>query len=511
MKLQIFSVYLTLLFVLSLAMGEPTPLQNTTDTIYTLKTKALTLNISKNSGDLLQIQSAWHRSVGKTPLLNQMNLGNKGVIIEVVVEGKVHKIKPPLKPYSIEKSESKNDIILTCRSGWFEDSLSLVKQYTIPKQGYTIDYFLYLSNVDDIPQPSSLSFVCKPNSFLTRSLKDTESIKRVIKQKNRFRYPNSTDRHLSLDKFSKGLWLGYRTHFWCLLYNPQPDKTTHLSSVKEFSDTTFQIETHPGSKGLSCKLYAGPLNYASLANQEKGFTTILFADLWFWMRWLSLGLLFLLNNLIAWIKLPGIAIILLSLCVKVLMYPLTFIADQWQKDVNEKRSRLQPLLVQIKKRFKGEEQNKRILTLHKEQNIHPLYTLKSLFGFLIQIPIFFAAYHMLSENIALSETSFLWIQDLAQPDSLFSLPLSLPYFGSKFNLLPFLMTGITLLTSWLFSDKSLSKPLRKKQQRNLYWMALFFFILFYTFPAGMVLYWTTNNLLALLKTVSKKILSTKGT
>ena len=111
---------------------------------------------------------------------------------------------------------------------------------------------------------------------------------------------------------------------------------------------------------------------------------------------------------------------------------------------------------------------------------------------------------MLDENIALSGVSFLWINDLALPDNLIRLPFIIPFFGEHLNLLPFLMTGITLLTSWKFTDSSLSKQLLKKQQQNLSWMALLFFILFYTFPAGMVLYWTTNNCIALLKVMFKK-------
>jgi membrane protein insertase Oxa1/YidC/SpoIIIJ len=67
------------------------------------------------------------------------------------------------------------------------------------------------------------------------------------------------------------------------------------------------------------------------------------------------------------------------------------------------------------------------------------------------------------------------------------------------------MTGITLLTSWIFHDPSLSRELLRKQRKNLYWMASLFFLLFYTFPAGMVLYWTTNNVLALIVTLERKV------
>jgi membrane protein insertase Oxa1/YidC/SpoIIIJ len=128
-----------------------------------------------------------------------------------------------------------------------------------------------------------------------------------------------------------------------------------------------------------------------------------------------------------------------------------------------------------------------------------MYPVKSLAGFLIQIPVFIAAFDMLGENFALNQAAFLWIDDLAKPDQWIALPVVLPFFGGYLNLLPCLMTGVTLLTSWLQADPVLTPGLQSKQRRRLYLMAAAFFLLFYTFPAAMVLYWTTNNVLHLAK------------
>ena len=79
------------------------------------------------------------------------------------------------------------------------------------------------------------------------------------------------------------------------------------------------------------------------------------------------------------------------------------------------------------------------------------------------------------------------------------LPFVLPFFGGHFNLLPAVMTLLTVLSALTQRDESLTPLLRKKQQRQLYLMAGAFFLLFYTFPAGMVLYWTANNFWHLVK------------
>jgi len=81
----------------------------------------------------------------------------------------------------------------------------------------------------------------------------------------------------------------------------------------------------------------------------------------------------------------------------------------------------------------------------------------------------------------------------------------MPFFGGWLNLLPFLMTGLSSLAAWLQSEETLSDELQSKQSLRLYAMSAAFFILFYTFPAGMVLYWTSSNLFHLLKVESGRL------
>jgi membrane protein insertase Oxa1/YidC/SpoIIIJ len=119
----------------------------------------------------------------------------------------------------------------------------------------------------------------------------------------------------------------------------------------------------------------------------------------------------------------------------------------------------------------------------------------------VVVPVFIGAFDMLAENIHLLNTGFLWITDLSRPDDLFGLPFRLPFFGAEFNLLPVLMTGLSFIASWLHNPLALNAQLRGRQVRNMILLAVAFFLLFYTFPAGMVLYWTTNNLISVIKSL----------
>jgi membrane protein insertase Oxa1/YidC/SpoIIIJ len=100
---------------------------------------------------------------------------------------------------------------------------------------------------------------------------------------------------------------------------------------------------------------------------------------------------------------------------------------------------------------------------------------------------------MLAEDFDLYRVPFLWIRDLSRPDDLARLPVCLPFFGCYLNFLPFLMSGISAAALLRFRSPVLTPPLARRQRRNLLGMTLLFFFLFYTFPAGMVLYWTSTN------------------
>jgi YidC/Oxa1 family membrane protein insertase len=293
-------------------------------------------------------------------------------------------------------------------------------------------------------------------------------------------------------------WVGYRNRFWTLMARPPGAADARLAGGAGRQDAELRVST-AGTGNWS--FYLGPVEPVVLKNTDPVLQKVMYAGLWFWLRWICLGLFHLLAAIQQFIPVWGIAIMAMSLAVNILMLPLSRIADRFQQQVNETEARLAPELHRIKKNFKGEEQAAKILALYKTERVHPLYSLKSLVGVAVVIPVFIGAFDMLAENIHLLNTGFLWIADLSRPDDLFNLPFRLPFFGSELNLLPFLMTGLSFIASMLHKPLALNAELRGRQVRNMVLLALAFFVLFYTFPAGMVLYWTTNNLISVIKSL----------
>lgn len=289
-------------------------------------------------------------------------------------------------------------------------------------------------------------------------------------------------------------WAGYRSRFWAVLVSAE-DLSRFAMETAEGNAQPRLVRT--GTEGpQQLLLYLGPVEPVELAAVDRLLQELMYAGLWFWLRWICFALFYLLTWLHAAVPVWGVAIMLLSICVSVLMSPLSRAADRLQQQVHATEARLAPELARIKQAHRGEQQAARIVALYKSERVHPLYSLKSLLGVAIVIPVFIGAFDMLAENIHLLNAGFLWVRDLSRPDAFAQLPFELPFFGGQLNLLPFLMTALSILASALHRPPAQHPDLRRRQLRNMVLLAAAFFVLFYTFPAGMVLYWTTNNLIS---------------
>jgi len=190
----------------------------------------------------------------------------------------------------------------------------------------------------------------------------------------------------------------------------------------------------------------------------------------------------------------GVTIIVLSLVVNILVLPLYKRADAIQAEERDIEAKLKKGVDHIKKSFKGNEQTMILQAYYRENNYKPTYVIKGLLPLLLQIPFFIAAYNFLSHYEALNGVSFGLIQNLGAPDQMLTI------FGITINVLPILMTLINFVSSYIYTR---GFPLKNKIQ--LYGMAIIFLVLLYNSPAGLVFYWTLNNLFSLVKNIFEKL------
>ena len=190
------------------------------------------------------------------------------------------------------------------------------------------------------------------------------------------------------------------------------------------------------------------------------------------------------------VPIPLVALTVMSLAVNILVLPLYKRADEIQKLAGEMDKAVRPMADHIRKTFKGDEKVMMLQTYYNEMKYSPLEPLKSSVSLLLQIPFFIAAYNMISGLAVLNGSSAGPIKDLGQPDAMFSI-------GSfSVNILPILMTVINLISCLVVVK---GKSLKDKLQ--LFITAGVFLVLLYNSPAGLVYYWTCNNIFSLIKNI----------
>ncbi len=179
----------------------------------------------------------------------------------------------------------------------------------------------------------------------------------------------------------------------------------------------------------------------------------------------------------------GVAIILITLAIRLLIWPLHNKAQNTMK----RMSLLTPMMTEMKEKYKDNPQrlNQEMMKLYRDYGVNPF---GGCLPILLQMPIFLGFFGMLRSAVELRHEQFLWVKDLSMPDTLFHIP----GLGIPFNLLPLLM-GVTMI----FQMRMTPKTGDKAQQRIFMFMPLIFLVICYNYASALALYWTAQNIISI--------------
>ena len=174
----------------------------------------------------------------------------------------------------------------------------------------------------------------------------------------------------------------------------------------------------------------------------------------------------------------GFSIILLSFAISLLLLPVFIYIEKSKKKDDVVKKKMQPLIDEIKRVYKGQERYYYIKTINRQHNYSSFKALIPILSLLLQIPFFIAAYQFLEHFEPLKEVGFWFIKDLSQPDALFGVV----------NFLPILMTIVNIVTVYFYTING-----DGSERKQMLILAGAFLILLFNLPSGLVLYWTMNN------------------
>ena len=401
----------------------------------------------------------------------------------------------------IDVTEKSETIVFQQKVVYNNQNYLIEKSLTFYPNSYIIDMFLNLSELSDI--------IHLGNYAVTWSggLPQTEN-----NPKDELTYFGGyvyqAGKPYAFEKLSSGIkndptywgkvsgntdWIAVRSKYFVSALIPETGTGPVEVNLRKVNDNqnVYNYKAHfqanePGSK---LSLYLGPLEYKRIKDLGVGLSSMMNFGI-APIRPISKGVLWLLKFLHQFIPNYGLVLVLFSILVKILVYPLT---KKSYKSTKEMQA-IQPLVAELKEKHKKDptKLNKATMALYKEHGVNPLGGCLPL---LLQMPLLFALFQVFRSTIELRNAPFVfWINDLSSPDIIYHLPFSLPVYGGHIAVLPLIM-GVTMF----LQQKMMPTQASGQQKFMSYFMTGFFILLFNNFPSGLNLYYTLFNVFTILQ------------
>lgn len=383
--------------------------------------------------------------------------------------------------YEIDESKDYLNVNLTTNI----DGIRIVKRFQLSRNGYGIKVSYLINNNSfsewngafygqikrDSKPPFTDGSALGLQPYLGAALRQPE--------KNYAKFDFSDIDDNSVKTNIKGGWVAMVQHYFISAWVPPSDETNNFT-LRKLSDQDIYLMTFTGSPfsvkagqtgEYEATFYVGPKDQQALGNLAEYLDrTVDYGFLWVLAEPLFKAMKFIHS----WIGNWGWTIILLTIGVKIVLYPLSAAS---LKSMAKMRN-LQPEMTRLKELY-GEDRQKmsqEMMSLYKKEKVNPA---GGCFPMLLQMPVFLSLYWVLMESVEIRHASWVWwIQDLSAKD---------PYF-----VLPLLMGG-----SMLLMQKLQPMPTDPMQAKIMQFMPIGFTFLMLGFPSGLVLYWTINNLLSM--------------
>jgi YidC/Oxa1 family membrane protein insertase len=386
------------------------------------------------------------------------------------------------------------------------DSVAIVKRYTFRPGRYSFDVDIEMRNMADII--SNYEYQVSINSPALTELNTVDEASYA--EADGFTGGNRSKLDVSSTGKSDQISIDGPTH-WVSVQNKY--FMTALIARKEFSGSGMYIRGEhiplpfEGSREIyqasmrvkysgrsiersEYSVYIGPMNYSLLKKQHEGLEQTLNLG-WDWVvrpfsEYLIIPLFHFLHG---FIPNYGFVILIFTLLIKLLLYPLT----KTSMDSMRKMQALQPMITELRDKYKEDQQrlNTETMKLYRDYGINPA---GGCLPMVLQMPILFALFTIFRSTIELRQQPFLlWISDLSAPDILFHLPFKIPLMGTDFISILALLMAITM---FIQQKQTVKDP---RQAAMVYMMPAMFWIMFNSFPSGLNLYYFTFNLLSILQ------------
>ncbi|OYD16864.1 hypothetical protein CH330_01590 [candidate division WOR-3 bacterium JGI_Cruoil_03_51_56] len=361
------------------------------------------------------------------------------------------------------------------------ESLSLKKTFTMDN-GYTIKQKVEIKGAKGYVL-RAMSGIAITERNIKEDLAHSHFYIRTTDKPRRFAAKN-LKKPVNINESADWVALKSKYFFLAAVNKGQGFDSTYAAALED-RRVGFNAAVHTRDSESELTFYIGPLEYTRLHSFGLGFENAVSLG---WAKPIALGILWLLKFLYRIFGNWGVAIIIFSILMKLVFYPLT----RTQTKQMRQMQMLQPKLNELKKKYKSDPQalNRETMELYKLYKVNPL---SGCLPMLIQLPVFWALYSVLRTFIDLRGADFVfWLKDLSKPDTLFG---HLPFMGNPaIGLLPIMM-GVSFIAQNMLTSAD------KKNWALTIIFPIFITVIFLNFPSGLQLYWFIYNILSILESL----------
>nr|VFJ44219.1 MAG: protein translocase subunit yidC [Candidatus Kentron sp. DK]VFJ64423.1 MAG: protein translocase subunit yidC [Candidatus Kentron sp. DK] len=360
-----------------------------------------------------------------------------------------------------------------------ENGLDVTKVMTFRRGSYVIDVSYEIENTGDQPvavrmhgrltryPPADQGSFLRMPTYTGGVLSNAGDIYRKID------FSDMAKEDLNVS--ARGGWIAMIQHYFIASWIPDSDAMNRYYTNRKNSLYTIGVSTdrivQPGSREtIAMQGYIGPKIQDGMEAAAPNLSRTVDYG-WLWM--ISEPLFWLLGKIHAFIGNWGVAIIILTLLIKLVFFHLS--ATSYKSMARMRK--LQPRMMKLRDTYKDDKvkMNQRLMELYKEEKVNPV---SGCLPIAVQIPVFIALYWVLLESVELRHAGFLWLTDLSAHDPFFILPISM---------------GVTMF----LQQKLNPTPPDPVQAKVMMALPFVFTVLFLFFPSGLVLYWLVNNVLSI--------------
>ncbi|MFO7791022.1 MAG: membrane protein insertase YidC [Bacteroidota bacterium] len=300
-------------------------------------------------------------------------------------------------------------------------------------------------------------------------------------------------------------WVAYKQQFFStVLINKEGFDEPYFHAraiesgpyIEKFTTEMSLPYMHEADKTYNMKFYIGPNKYNVLKSYDLDMEEIIPLG-WGIFGWVNKFLIIPVFTWLGnWISNYGIIILLLTLIIKTLLFPMTY-----KSYISTAKMRLlKPQIEELNKKYpKGKEMEKQKATmnLYKKAGASPL---GGCLPMLLQLPILIALFRFFPASIELRQESFLWAQDLSSYDSILDLPFSIPMYGDHISLFTLLMAGSMIISTKLNSSGQAGGQQQAMMKMMMWFMPVMLLVIFNNYAAGLSYYYFLANLITIIQT-----------